>query len=69
MTTNKDIWKKRGLMLKAARINKGLLQKDVADLLKLKVNTISGYENGLRKMDFDDIKKICRFLGIDLNSF
>jgi ribosome-binding protein aMBF1 (putative translation factor) len=69
MPKNAELWKRRGNMIKTARTNKGLLQKDVADFLKVKPNTISGYENGDRKMDFDDVKKLCRFLGIELNSF
>lgn len=69
MAINAEVWKKRGQMVRSARTGKGLLQKDLADFLDVKPNTISGYENGTRKMEFDDIKKLCRFLGIELNHF
>jgi len=64
-----DIWKKRGELIKTARIAKGLLQKDVADILGVKSNTISGYETGSRKIDIDTAVKLCLFLGIDLALF
>jgi transcriptional regulator with XRE-family HTH domain len=64
-----DIWKKRGELIKTARVTKGLLQKDVADILGVKSNTISGYEAGTRKIDIDTAVKLCLFLGIDLALF
>lgn len=67
--TSTDIWKKRGGMLKSARITKGLLQKDVAEILDVKSNTLAGYESGSRKIDIDSAIKLCIFLGIDLAYF
>jgi transcriptional regulator with XRE-family HTH domain len=64
-----DSWKKRGELMRTARINRGLLQKDVAKLLDVKSNTIAGYEAGVRKIDIDAAVKVCLFLGIDFALF
>lgn len=68
-TIKNDSWKKRGELIKSARISKGLLQKDVAKLLGVKSNTIAGYESGSRKIDIDSAVAVCVFLGIDLALF
>jgi len=64
-----DIWKKRGELIRSARISKGLYQKDIAKLLGVKSNTIAGYESGTRKIDLDDSVKLCLFLDIDFALF
>jgi len=64
-----DVWKKRGGLIKAARATKGLRQKDVAEMLGIKPNTIAGYEAGTRKMDIDTAVKICLYLDIDIALF
>lgn len=64
-----DVWKKRGELLKSARVAKGLLQKDVGKVLGVKGNTIAGYEAGSRKIDIDDMITLCLFLGIDIALF
>lgn len=61
-----DIWKKRGELIRSARVAKGLYQKDLAKVLGVKSNTIAGYEAGTRKIDIDDSVTLCIFLGIDL---
>lgn len=66
---DKDVWKKRGELLRTARIAKGLLQKDIAEILGVKGNTIAGYEAGSRKIDIDSAVKLCLHLGIDLALF
>lgn len=66
---NNDVWKKRGDIIKTARITKGLMQKDVAKMLGVKSNTIAGYEAGSRKPDIDTAVNICLYLGIDLALF
>lgn len=65
----KEVWKKRGEIIKNTRIGRGLLQKDLAKFLGVKENTISGYENGTRRMDFDTVKEICKLLEIDIRYF
>jgi transcriptional regulator with XRE-family HTH domain len=64
-----EIWKKRGELIKMARLSKGLLQKDVAKALGVKSNTVAGYEAGSRKIDIDNAVSVCIFLGIDLALF
>jgi transcriptional regulator with XRE-family HTH domain len=67
--SSNDTWKKRGEILKNARLSKGLLQKDVAKVLGVKSNTVAGYEAGSRKIELDDVVTLCLFLGIDLALF
>lgn len=67
--SDNDVWKKRGELIRAARISKGLLQKNVAEILGVKSNTIAGYEAGTRKIDMDNAVKLCLYLGIDLAVF
>lgn len=64
-----DTWKKRGELIRSARITKGLLQKDVAKMLGVQSNTVAGYESGSRKPDIDTVVSICLYLGIDLALF
>jgi Predicted transcription factor, homolog of eukaryotic MBF1 len=68
-SSDNDIWKKRGELIKSARVSKGLLQKDIAKILGVKSNTIAGYEAGTRKVDIDSAVTVCIFLGIDLALF
>lgn len=65
----KSTWEKRGDLMRSARKSKGLMQKDVAEILGVKNNTIAGYEAGTRKVDIDTAVTICLFLGIDLALF
>ncbi len=67
--TKNDVWKRRGELIKSARISKGLLQKDVAKMLGVKNNTIAGYEAGIRKVDIDTAVTLCLLLDIDLSIF
>ncbi len=68
MKKNKEAWAKRGQTIKKTRENKKLLQKDLAQILKVQVSTISDYENGIKRMDFDTIKTLCKFLDIDIRT-
>ena len=68
-SNTEEIWKKRGEILKSARLSKGLLQKDIAKMINVKNNTIAGYESGSRRMDIDTAIRLCLFLGIDLAYF
>lgn len=58
--------------IRTARINKGLNQKELAELLTKKgINigntTISNWENGTSKPDPDTIEEICKILDVDGN--
>lgn len=66
---SKEIWKKRGNLIRSARISKGLLQKDVANAIGVKNNTLAGYEAGIRKVDIDTAVSICRYLDIEFSLF
>lgn len=50
--------------LKAARIEKGYTQDQLANQIGIAKSTLSGYENGTREPDFFKIKKISEILKI-----
>lgn len=56
-----------GSNLKNARIAKGLTQKELADMIGAKHNSISNWENDQNKPDPDLIELICGVLGITPN--
>ncbi|MBD5546496.1 MAG: helix-turn-helix transcriptional regulator [Lachnospiraceae bacterium] len=51
--------------LKEARVNKGLKQHDVAEVLGIKPNTISNWEKGRTEPDIDTFVKLCNIYEID----
>ncbi|MFD2658554.1 helix-turn-helix domain-containing protein [Gracilibacillus thailandensis] len=53
--------------LKQLRNSKGLFQKEVADKLGIKQNTLSGYENGTRSPDNELLKDIADFYNVTLD--
>ena len=53
-----------GQEIKAARIRKGLTQKDVSEKLGIRQATLSIIENGNRNYTVDVLIKIYDFLGI-----
>jgi len=56
-----------GEKLKQARKNKGYTQKELAELIKAKHNSISNWEKDQNKPDPDTIEIICGVLGIKPN--
>lgn len=54
--------------LKEARVNRGLKQLDVAQVLGIKPNTISNWEKGRTEPDIDTFVKLCSIYGIDCAS-
>lgn len=56
-----------GKQLRIARIAKNLTQKQLADLIAAKHNSISNWENDLNRPDPDTIEAICRVLDITPN--
>lgn len=50
--------------LQAARINKGLKQKEAADLIGVSVDTLANYEKGVTYPDVPIINKIEEVYGI-----
>lgn len=53
-----------GNKLRQIRENKGLLQKEVADALKISTSTIGMYEQNRREPDNETLKKIANFFGV-----
>ena len=51
--------------LQKARKSKNLTQTDIANLLGVKNNTISNYENGISEPDIDSFIKMCQTYEID----
>lgn len=52
------------LKLKEIRLDKGLRQQDIAELLGVSIAAASRYESEERKLDQDQIVKLC--LGLDV---
>lgn len=55
------------ISLKAARINKGLSQKEAAKLLKVSNKTLSGWENKKSLPNSKYIDPICELYGVNYN--
>lgn len=53
-----------GNKLRKIRENKGLLQKEVADALKISASTIGMYEQNRREPDNDTLKKIANYFEV-----
>lgn len=47
--------------LKELRIEKGLLQKDVANAIGITTNAYAHYEQGVREPSIEIIKALCRY--------
>lgn len=53
-----------GRKLKSLRENKGLLQKELADKLKISASTIGMYEQNRREPDNETLKKIAEYFKV-----
>ena len=53
-----------GNKLKSLRENKGLLQKELADILNISLSSISMYERGERQPDNETLKKISNYFNV-----
>lgn len=51
--------------LKEGRLNKGLKQSDVTELIGIKNTTLSNYENGNTEPDMDTFLKLCHLYDLD----
>ena len=56
---------KTKLTLKAARVNAGLTQKELAELMNVNVSSIGNWETGKASIKVLDFKKICKILKVD----
>lgn len=52
--------------LRALRKEKGLTQQDVADRLRVNKQTISGYERGIRKPDFEKLDELADLFDVSI---
>lgn len=59
-------YKDFALLVKLKRINKGLLQQDMAKLIPTQLIRYHRIENGTLEPTFIELQEICRILGIDL---
>jgi transcriptional regulator with XRE-family HTH domain len=53
--------------LKELRLEKGLLQKDIADYLNITRPTVAHYENGTRKPDHEILEKLATFFDVTID--
>ena len=53
--------------LKELRINKGLSQKQLANVFHASQNTISQWENGTRKPSYDVTQEVASFFGVSVD--
>lgn len=65
MIMEKEI--KFGKHLRKLRESRGMLQRELAEQLDLKQNTLSSYENGNRYPEMPTLSKIATFFGISLD--
>lgn len=55
------------ITLKAARVNRGITQEELADILKVSKKTISSWESGKTVPKIDKIQPLCSTLGVEYN--
>lgn len=60
-------WEDFGCKIRAARLEKGLTQQDLAKIVGVEPESISYYEAGKKKPSFEKIKIICRVLGLKMD--
>lgn len=56
-------------LLRQIRVDKGLLQIDVAKRLRKPQAFVSRYETGERRLDLLELREVCRAVGIELKDF
>lgn len=55
--------------LKAARVNKGLKQTDVAQALHVSRSTIMSWENGKTAPRIDQMRQLCELYNMPIDNF
>ena len=58
-----------GTQLRLARKRKGLTQKDLADAVGARHNTVSNWEAGRNQPEPDTVRALCALLEVDSNYF
>jgi transcriptional regulator with XRE-family HTH domain len=64
-----DHYEKLQSLLKRIRLDKGILQIDLADRLNVPQSFISKYEIGDRRLDILELRLVCKAIGISLEEF
>ncbi len=54
-----------GKRLKKLRVEKGITQQELADIVGCSKVSISRYESGLREFGIEDIDKLCNYFNVD----
>ena len=57
------------ISLRAARVNRGLSQKEAADKLLIGTSTLQGYECGKRQPRLDLLRRMEQLYGISMQHF
>jgi transcriptional regulator with XRE-family HTH domain len=50
--------------LKRLRVEKNLVQKDIADAMHLSIRAISNYEQGIREPSLEILIKLCNYFDV-----
>lgn len=61
-------WAEYGARIKAARLEKGLTQQDLAKIVEVTPESISYYETGKKRPSFEKIRTMCRVLNISMET-
>lgn len=56
------------MSLKAARVNAGFTQEQVAEMMEISPTTLSGWENGDRRIKADDFKRLCDIYNVSMDA-
>lgn len=56
------------ITLKAARVNRGITQEELASMLNVSKKTISSWESGKTVPKIDKIEPLCSTLGVEYNN-
>jgi len=63
MDESREFYVALGRRMAALRAAQGLSQAELAQALRLKQTTYSGYESGARRLPLDKLPEVCRALG------
>ncbi len=59
--------KQVGNRIKESRKDKGMTQKEVAELLRMTQQQYSRFENGVFELDYENLVKICQLFEVSLD--
>lgn len=56
------------ISLAAARVNKGLTQRDVAEKLRISTKTLVNWENGITFPTIERVYELCELYGVSVDN-